>query len=382
MENVCGLVHFKDSKGFVLGRLIGKLLGWGYSVKLEVLQAQYYGVPSQRRRLILQAARPGTGGLPPPAVQVSADGWEFFKQPGTDRPVFSRTCSFTREGPVQQCDERSDAQLYPPWAKEESVKGSLKWLDGVPCGENNLELRMPFLTVQHAIGDLMDVENISAKQRRKGAASVYPQKTMADCGRRLGSSQGGFESAEDQLASVRRYQRLCRLGSPQKNSIGDHFSVGIQGRRGRKRDWLRLRWGDLGPTVTSNPDPLQYRCVHPCHDRALTVREAARLQGFQDRAGFAAGTGVQERYKQVANAVPPPLAYRLARAWVSHLCEDVLEGGSEGGGAPASSSGTKHVGVKRNVPWVLPDDPDGRLDFTAVLRAKYPKILTLGQEPC
>lgn len=80
-----------------------------------------------------------------------------------------------------------------------------------------------------------------------------------------------------------------------------------------KRNY-RLIPDEPSPTVTSH---CLDEFVHPDYDRALTVRECARLQSFPDSYNFAGGPyivphidrTVQDKYEQIGDAVPPLLAY-------------------------------------------------------------------------
>ena len=56
--------------------------------------------------------------------------------------------------------------------------------------------------------------------------------------------------------------------------------------------------------------------LHPTEHRSFTVREAARIQGFSDHMEFF-GT-IQEQFRMIGNAVPPPMAFAIAKS-VRHL---------------------------------------------------------------
>ncbi|KAK1287655.1 DNA (cytosine-5)-methyltransferase 1B [Acorus calamus] len=73
----------------------------------------------------------------------------------------------------------------------------------------------------------------------------------------------------------------------------------------------RLDWEGNFPTSITDPQPMGKvgMCFHPDQDRILTVRECARSQGFLDSYSFS-GT-IQNKHRQIGNAVPPPLAYAL-----------------------------------------------------------------------
>jgi DNA (cytosine-5)-methyltransferase 1 len=92
-------------------------------------------------------------------------------------------------------------------------------------------------------------------------------------------------------------------------------------RRARKSDhtkrYGRLTKTGLCCTILTKCDPHWGSYIHPIDDRAITVREAARLQGFPDRFQFLGPR--QYQFVQVGNAVPPPLAAAIAKAMRRHL---------------------------------------------------------------
>lgn len=82
-----------------------------------------------------------------------------------------------------------------------------------------------------------------------------------------------------------------------------------QGRFNRWRSFRRLEWDAPSPTVAYGNREIH---VHPDGRRRLTVLEAMLLQGFPK--SYVLHGNLSEQVTQVSNAVPPPVAFALAKA--------------------------------------------------------------------
>lgn len=76
----------------------------------------------------------------------------------------------------------------------------------------------------------------------------------------------------------------------------------------------RMSWSKPSPTITSGCiNPSKGRFLHPVRNRAITLREAALLQGFPPKYKFDMSRGVYTTAQMIGNAFPPAFAARHAR---------------------------------------------------------------------
>lgn len=128
------------------------------------------------------------------------------------------------------------------------------------------------------------------------------------------------------------YQRMLRIGCKNlfNHKATNHSQVALDklamippegdkssmpnelyGRQIFKTTWSRLEWDKPSPTIDTRFDtPSNGRNSHPFLNRAITPREAARIQSFPDSFVFyGCKTSI---CKQIGNAVPPLMAKAIA----------------------------------------------------------------------
>jgi DNA (cytosine-5)-methyltransferase 1 len=82
----------------------------------------------------------------------------------------------------------------------------------------------------------------------------------------------------------------------------------------------RMSWDLPAPTITGGcHNPSKGRFLHPVHDRAITLREAALLQGFPASYKFIAEHGKEAIALMIGNALPPPFISAHAAALIKSI---------------------------------------------------------------
>lgn len=84
-----------------------------------------------------------------------------------------------------------------------------------------------------------------------------------------------------------------------------------------KDKYKRLYWDRPAWTVTAHFAKDVYTHIHPQQHRTISAREAARLQSFPDTFRFFGN--ISERFRQIGNAVPPLMAWGIAE-FVKQRC--------------------------------------------------------------
>lgn len=159
------------------------------------------------------------------------------------------------------------------------------------------------VTVRDAISDLSFLESgegIYEQEYRTEPQSPY-QVVMRKESERL----------YNHIASKHKSIAIEKLKMIPPEKGKEFLPTELIGKQKFKTTWGRLKWDDVSPTIDTRFDAASNGTNnHPYLNRAITPREAARIQSFDDKFHFI-GSKVRIR-KQIGNAVPPLLAKAIA----------------------------------------------------------------------
>jgi len=269
IENVPDLVRHKG--GETLKEVLAALNAAGYVASVRVLHAADYGVPQMRRRAIFLGQRKDdlarTGAklqFPEPTHAPFPLHFEGLEEDRAWMP--------------------GDSGYWP------SVWEAIGDLPPPATGVSQMEAIFPAYTG--------GADSELRRFYRTGGAGIHNHVA-----RRLGSA--GLEK----VRSIVRGQAASDIPDNLRPKASYHYS------------YARLRWSEPARTITK----FCYHVgsgmfTHPVEDRAITMREAARLQTFPDSFRFVSGN-IRDLSAMVGSAVPPLLARAIARSVARYLDE-------------------------------------------------------------
>lgn len=159
------------------------------------------------------------------------------------------------------------------------------------------------VSVRDAISDLAYLQSGEGtfEQHYTSEASSEYQKNMRHGCNKLYNHQA---SKHKQIAIEK-----LKMIPPEKGK--EYLPQEMHGKQKFKTTWGRLVWDEQSPTIDTRFDAASNgKNNHPFLNRAITPREAARIQSFDDNFIFY-GSKVYVR-QQIGNAVPPLMAKAIA----------------------------------------------------------------------
>jgi DNA (cytosine-5)-methyltransferase 1 len=260
IENVVGLATHND--GLTLAQMQECFATLGYDCDWRILNAAHFGVPQRRERLIF--------------IGVQRGGKPVFPQP-------------THESNGSTIGHRDRSRLLVPQEDLFTPKLNLK----------------PALTVLDAIDDLPPIKSGESAEHYE-----HPPRNDYQRQRRHGCKKLALHYS---TAHTARMLQIIRHSGKNISAIPSHLISS-----GFSSCYSRLDGDMPSLTITVNfVHPASNRCIHPKCDRALTPREGARLQSFDDEFQFAGNRS--QVVKQIGNAVPPLLGKTIGEALAEAL---------------------------------------------------------------
>ena len=184
-----------------------------------------------------------------------------------------------------------------------------------------------YRTVRDAIFDLQEVRTVTELGDDIGTV-IDRTDNISELGKTLRDTEILFnhiitstrDVAMERFKALKQGQNFHSLDDEMKNNTYTDVS------RTQNTIYLRLDYDQPCGTVVNVRKSMW---VHPVLDRAVSVREAARLQTFPDSFIFC---GTKDRqYQQVGNAVPPIMAKAVAENLASILDKSAKLSGERDG---------------------------------------------------
>ena len=286
------LSHFHNGKRGGIMMEVQDLLGaMGYEVVCDILNAADYGVPQLRERAVIIASRVGKIGMPDPTHTSGADllqaarplkPWTTVQEALMDLP----------EPPVSAVDHLGGGPL--------SLYGKTS-----PSAYAELMRTAPSFPFNH-------ISRTYSKNVTAIISHMKQGETWDDASERMRKK---YERLIDKARlsgedPAKTQQRLAKNGDIIPAFFKDYYWSA----------YTRLALDKPALTITANANFLgSGRFTHPLAHRGITMREAARLQSFDDAFRFITSEGpggetttIGVGLDMIGEAVPPLLAEAVA----------------------------------------------------------------------
>ena len=205
------------------------------------------------------------------------------------------------------------------------IKRSISSKVALPKGRFDAD---EYRTVRDAISDLEEVTPVFDLEDDKDGIRIERKENLNELASALRNAEvlrnhivtKTTDIAMERFRALKQGQNFHALDESLK------MNTYTDAARTQNTIYLRLNYDEPSGTVVNVRKSMW---IHPTLDRAISVREAARLQTFPDSFVFCGSKDKQ--YQQVGNAVPPIMAKSIAKKLAKILKDNLPEGEQRGG---------------------------------------------------
>lgn len=333
MENVPGMMSMKGVN--YAERISAELASVGYHVGYAVLNAAWYGVPQYRERLFFIGFRTDLGVHPgTPIGTHGPDTPDGYRQPLAARQLslFTESGCGIHEGELAV----QFVPAPPPPVTVSDAIDDLAHLDDHQAGgfrrkgdfRRPTEYRCPphssYARLMRGWPGLPAPANVADHVVRRTPRDYETFRLMAPGDRYPQAYRIATRRFEEELSRLRSEGQALEEGSEGWTALRGRF-VPPYPLTMFEDKWRKLVPDQPSWTVPAHLSKDSYSHIH--HDssqaRMISVREAARLQSFPD--GYLLSGNMGECFRQIGNAVPPLLAWRIAGCVLRLLDADATD---------------------------------------------------------
>lgn len=208
---------------------------------------------------------------------------------------------------------------FTHWLKEEAgytVSKAMR-IDAANLGVPQRRTRMVLIAVK---GVSIDVAIDIAHQNKETVWNTISDLPEPPVGRPLVGGDKLHFSRKHSPLNIQRLENIPKNGGS-RSSLPSGLQLACH--RDKKKTsfpdtYGRMSWHEVSPTLTTGcTDITRGRFAHPEQNRAITLREAARLQTFPDDYIFNGNSA--QISTQIGNAVPPKMMAEIAKSLLSAL---------------------------------------------------------------